>query len=210
MKDMGALVNILMYSIGSLLLGVFLTIIGIVLMFVLIRSWWRNSTFTPMNFVVGGILFFFLAYQAVLICGAVTIKSYCDDVEMAINGMVANIPDDVPFSTEDSQVILDQISEEWPLVGYYVNMADFHGHTSATIGSAMADELRNYMNWFILRRVCWSLAFVVIGAIIVIKTITVHNNQLRRNSGRTSERTPLHRTRGSVQRQNRIRVSRRR
>ncbi|HIY87266.1 MAG TPA: hypothetical protein H9824_01000 [Candidatus Bacteroides pullicola] len=207
---MGALVNILMYSIGSLLLGVFLTIVGIVLMFVLIRSWWRNSTFTPMSFVVGGILFFFLAYQAVLICGAVTIKSYCDDVEMAINGMVANIPDDVPFSTEDSQVILDQISEEWPLVGYYVNMADFRGHTSATIGSAMADELRSYMNWFILRRVCWSLAFVVIGAIIVVKTITVHNNQLRRNSGRTSERTPLNRTRGSVQRQNRIRVSRRR
>lgn len=203
---MGALVNILMYSIGSLLLGVFLTIVGIVLMFVLIRSWWRNSTFTPMSFVVGGILFFFLAYQAVLICGAVTIKSYCDDVEMAINGMVANIPDDVPFSTEDSQVILDQISEEWPLVGYYVNMADFRGQTSATIGSAMADELRSYMNWFILRRVCWSLAFVVIGAIIVIKTITVHNNQLRRSSGRT----PLNRPRGSVQRQNRIRVSRRR
>lgn len=195
-----------MYSIGSLLLGVFLTIVGIVLMFVLIRSWWRNSTFTPMSFVVGGILFFFLAYQAVLICGAVTIKSYCDDVEMAINGMVANIPDDVPFSTEDSQVILDQISEEWPLVGYYVNMADFRGQTSATIGSAMADELRSYMNWFILRRVCWSLAFVVIGAIIVIKTITVHNNQLRRSSGRT----PLNRPRGSVQRQNRIRVSRRR
>ena len=195
-----------MYSIGSLLLGVFLTIVGIVLMFVLIRSWWRNSTFTPMSFVVGGILFFFLAYQAVLICGAVTIKSYCDDVEMAINGMVANIPDDVPFSTEDSQVILDQISEEWPLVGYYVNMADFRGQTSATIGSAMADELRSYMNWFILRRVCWSLAFVVIGAIIVIKTITVHNNLLRRSSGRT----PLNRPRGSVQRQNRIRVSRRR
>ena len=188
------------------MLGVFLTIVGIVLMFVLIRSWWRNSTFTPMSFVVGGILFFFLAYQAVLICGAVTIKSYCDDVEMAINGMVANIPDDVPFSTEDSQVILDQISEEWPLVGYYVNMADFRGQTSATIGSAMADELRSYMNWFILRRVCWSLAFVVIGAIIVIKTITVHNNQLRRSSGRT----PLNRPRGSVQRQNRIRVSRRR
>ena len=64
-----------MYSVGSLLLGVFLTIVGIVLMFVLIRSWWRDSTFTPMSFVVGGILFFFLAFQAVLLCGAVTIKS---------------------------------------------------------------------------------------------------------------------------------------
>lgn len=195
---------------GSLLLGVFLTILGIVLMFVLIRSWWRDSTFTPMSFVVGGILFFFLAFQAVLLCGAVTIKSYCDDVETAINGLVANVPDDIPFSTEDSQQILDCISEEWPLVGYYVNMADFQGHTSATIGSAMADELRSYMNWFILRRVCWSLAFVVVGAIIVIKTITRRTNQLRRSSGRLTDRTSSHRSGGVVQRQNRIRVSRRR
>lgn len=195
---------------GSLLLGVFLTILGIVLMFVLIRSWWRDSTFTPMSFVVGGILFFFLAFQAVLLCGAVTIKSYCDDVEMAIDGMVANVPDDILFSTEDSQQILDRISEEWPLVGYYVNMADFQGHTSATIGSAMADELRSYMNWFILRRVCWSLAFVVVGAIIVIKTITRRANQLRRSSGRLTDRTSSYRSRGVAQRQNRIRVSRRR
>ncbi len=195
---------------GSLLLGVFLTILGIVLMFVLIRSWWRDSTFTPMSFVVGGILFFFLAFQAVLLCGAVTIKSYCDDVEMAIDGMVANVPDDILFSTEDSQQILDRISEEWPLVGYYVNMADFQGHTSATIGSAMADELRSYMNWFILRRVCWSLAFVVVGAIIVIKTITRRANQLRRSSGRLTDRTSSYRSGGVAQRQNRIRVSRRR
>mgnify|MGYP001776094880 FL=1 len=195
---------------GSLLLGVFLTILGIVLMFVLIRSWWRDSTFTPMSFVVGGILFFFLAFQAVLLCGAVTIKSYCDDVEMAIDGMVANVPDDILFSTEDSQQILDRISEEWPLVGYYVNMADFQGHTSATIGSAMADELRSYMNWFILRRVCWSLAFVVVGAIIVIKTITRRANQLRRSSGRLTDRTSSYQSGGVAQRQNRIRVSRRR
>ena len=195
---------------GSLLRGVFLTILGIVLMFVLIRSWWRDSTFTPMSFVVGGILFFFLAFQAVLLCGAVTIKSYCDDVEMAIDGMVANVPDDILFSTEDSQQILDRISEEWPLVGYYVNMADFQGHTSATIGSAMADELRSYMNWFILRRVCWSLAFVVVGAIIVIKTITRRANQLRRSSGRLTDRTSSYRSGGVAQRQNRIRVSRRR
>lgn len=207
---MGALVNILMYSMGSLLLGVFLTILGIVLMFVLIRSWWRDSTFTPMSFVVGGILFFFLAFQAVLLCGAVTIKSYCDDVETAINGMVANIPDDIPFSTEDSQQILDNISEEWPLVGYYVNLADFRGHTSATIAGAMADELRSYMNWFILRRVCWSLAFVVVGAIIVIKTITRRTNQLRRSSGRVTDRTSSYRSGGVAQRQNRIRVGRRR
>ena len=74
-----------------------------------------------------------------LFCGAVTIKSYSDDVERAINDMVEGLPDGVAFSQADSQQLLERISQEWPLVGYYVNMADFSGHTPATIASAMAD-----------------------------------------------------------------------
>ena len=194
----------------QLVAGVLLTIIGIVLMFVLIRLWWRNCTFTPMSFVVGGILFFFLAFQAVLLCGAITIKSYSDDVENAINVMVDGLPEDVLFSTEDSQTILDNIGEEWPLVGYYVNMADFQGHTPATIAGAMVDELCSYMNWFILRRVGWCLLFVLVGAIIVIKTITIHNNRLRRGMERSFERSSDRRMRGVAQRQNSMRVKRRR
>lgn len=172
---MGALMNIFYHSLGSMLVGVVLTIIGIILMYVLIRLWWRNSTFSIASIAVGIILFFFLSFQSILLCGAITIKSYCDDVEFYVNELVQNIPNTQAFSTEDSQVILDHISEEWPLVGYYVNMADFHGHTSDTIAEAMSDELRSYMNWFIFRRICWSLLFVVVGAVIVIKTISIRN-----------------------------------
>lgn len=176
---MGALMNIFYHSLGSILVGVVLTIIGIILMYVLIRLWWRNSTFSIASIVVGIILFFFLSFQSILLCGAITIKSYCDDVEFYVNELVQNIPSTQAFLTEDSQVILDHISEEWPLVGYYVGMADFHGHTSDTIAEAMSDELRSYMNWFIFRRICWSLLFVVVGAVIVIKTISIRNDSHR-------------------------------
>lgn len=200
---MGALVNILMYSVGSMLLGILFTILGIVLMFVLIRLWWKNSTFTPMSFLIGGILFFFLAFQSILLCGAVTIKSYCDDVEQAINLMVSEVPEDVQLTQEDSQAILDEISREWPLVGYYVGMADFRGHTSANIAEAMADELNSFMNRFIWRRIGWSLLMIVIGAVIVIKTISIN-----RTSARKRERVSVDRRRvGTTRRQ---RVSRRR
>lgn len=169
---MNALFNILTYSMGSLLLGIILTIAGIGLMFVFVKLWWKVDTFTPMSFICGFILFFFLAFQSVLFCGAVTIKSYCDDIEIAINQIVDKIPLNNRFSQEDSQIILNQISETWPLVGYYVNMADFEGHTPATIAKAMADELRSVMNWFILRRIGWSLLFVFIGAVAIIKSIS--------------------------------------
>lgn len=201
---MNALFNILTYSMGSLLLGIILTIAGIGLMFVFVKLWWKVDTFTPMSFICGFILFFFLAFQSVLFCGAVTIKSYCDDIEIAINQIVDKIPLNNRFSQEDSQLILNQISETWPLVGYYVNMADFEGHTPATIAKAMADELRSVMNWFILRRIGWSLLFVFIGAVAIIKSISG-----RYESGRSLS---TRRTYGgrSVSRPNKQRVNYRR
>ena len=201
---MNALFNILTYSMGSLLLGIILTIAGIGLMFVFVKLWWKVDTFTPMSFICGFILFFFLAFQSVLFCGAVTIKSYCDDIEIAINQIVDKIPLNNRFSQEDSQLILNQISETWPVVGYYVNMADFEGHTPATIAKAMADELRSVMNWFILRRIGWSLLFVFIGAVAIIKSISG-----RYQSGRSLS---TRRTYGgrSVSRPNKQRVNYRR
>lgn len=168
---MGALFQIVAYSIGNLFLGILLTVIGVILLFVLIQSWYRNSTFTPVSYIVGGILFLFLSFQSILLCGAVTIKSYSEDVECAINSWVAEVPSDIPFNQEDSQHVLEQITEEWPLVGYFVGGADFTGHTSVTIAQAMAEELRSFMNYFILRRVGWSLLFIVCGVVIVIKSM---------------------------------------
>ncbi len=63
---MGALMNIFYHSLGSMLVGVVLTIIGIILMYVLIRLWWRNSTFSIASIAVGIILFFFLSHYCPL------------------------------------------------------------------------------------------------------------------------------------------------
>lgn len=160
------------YSIGSLFIGVLLTLVGVILMFVLIRGWWRNCRFTPVSYVVGVALFFFLAFQSVLICGAITIKSYADDVEDRINTIIESVEAEHYFSKEETQQLLEQITGEYPLVGYYVGGANFTNHTPQTLAKAMADELHSFMNRYIMRRVLWSLLFITVGAIVVIKTIS--------------------------------------
>lgn len=183
---MSALFNIMFHSAGNLLLGVFITIVGVSLMFFLVKSWRHGSGFTPQSFIVGVILFFLLSFQTILLCGAITIKSYCDDIEIAVNNMVSGLQADTQFSQQDSQHILEQISMEWPLVGYYVNLADFQGHTPATIGKAMTDELRSYMDWFIIRRMCWCLFFVVAGMFVVLKTMGKDTGKLCTSKKRAS------------------------
>ena len=185
---MGALYTIISYSLDNLFLGVLLTIVGVGLMFFLIRSWFSNSSFTPFSYIIGFVLFLFLSFQAVLLCGAVTIKSYGDEVEVAINEWVRNLPDDVRFNKASSQQVLEQIQQEWPLVGYFVGGADFTGHTPVDIAHAMTEELHSFMNGFILRRIGWSLLFVVVGAFIVIKTME-HTRRQRNRGGYASARS---------------------
>lgn len=179
---MGALFNIINYSIGNLFLGVFITILGVALMFFLIKSWFNHKTFTTLSFIIGAILFVFLSFQSILLCGAVTIKTYTDEVEKNISEWVKNIPPSKEFDKEDSQIIMNGIMEEWPLVGYFVDTADFTGHTSLNIAPSMADAIREYMNWFILRRVLWSLFFTITGAVIVIKSMEGNSSRRRRSS----------------------------
>lgn len=181
-QTMGALYQILSYSIGSLFLGIILTVAGVVLMFYIIKSWHRNSTFTPASFIIGGVLTILLSFQMTLLCGAVTIKSYCSDMEDHIDNIVSNIPSTIQFSRGDSQQILNDVSREWPLVGYFVDTANFAGHTSADIAKSMADEMHSYMNKFIFRRILWSLLFIALGAFSVIKTMDVIRKNNRRRS----------------------------
>lgn len=60
---MGALFQIIAYSLGNLFLGVILTIVGVVLMFVLIQSWRSNCTYTPLSYITGEFFFFFFLFK---------------------------------------------------------------------------------------------------------------------------------------------------
>lgn len=179
---MGALFTIVKYSLSNLFIGVFFTLIGLFLLYFIIRAWFKNKSFTVLSFFIGCILFFLLSFQSVLLCGAITIKTYSDDVEIFINDVVSKIPADYTFNEEDSQNLLELITEDKPLLGYFVGGADFSGHTPGDIAEAFVSELSRFMNKFIMRRVAWSLAFVVLGAIIVIKSMEGGSGKYRNSS----------------------------
>ncbi len=196
---MGELYNILTHSVGSIILGSVLTLLGVALLFFLLKGWYRNAMFTPMSYIVGFVLFFLMAYHAILICGAVTIKGYSNDIEIFINNFVADIPGSTHFTQQDTQDILEQINENVPIVGYYLGGADFSGHTPSSIALAMVDEMRSYMNKYILKHLLWCLLFICLGAFIVIKTMDMHEQGRRaalRGGRANSERSVARRTEG--------------
>lgn len=197
---MGAFFNILAHSLGSIFLGIFIAIVGVVLMFFIIHSWWRNSNFTPLSVLIAFILFCLLSYQAVLICGAITIKTYCDDVENTINELASQKPSNMQFSSEDTQVILDHVNNEFPIVGYYVNRVESWGNTPATIAKSFVDALHRHLNWFILRRIGWCLLFIISGAVVVINIISRENRTGKSSRYKSIRSTSKRRSRNRLSR----------
>ena len=170
---MGALFNILTHSFGSLCIGFLITAICIALMFYIIKSWYKNSSFTPISYIIGCTVFVFIVFHAIIICGAVVIKGYGDNVESLVNSYVRQIPSDAIFSQNDTQKILDHLRDDLPLVGYYASYADFSGHSPADIAESMNDELQWFMNKYIARHFLWALFFVLLGAFGIVKSMEI-------------------------------------
>lgn len=168
---MGAFFNILLHSIGSLFIGLLITFLAMALMLFIIKSWYKTRQYTALSFIVGGIFFLILAYHAVIICGAITIKGYGDDVEYRIHSLVDDLPDGYVFTQSETQQVLNRLSDQLPLVGYYANMADFSGHTPADLAESMNDKLQSFMNEYIIEHLLWILGFTILGAFCIIKTM---------------------------------------
>lgn len=186
---MGAIINILFHSIGSLFLGILITLAGMALMLFIIKSWYNKMTFSPISYAISAILFVILCFHSIIICGAVTIKGYGDEMESLINSYVSNIPDETVFSQEDSQAILDLLGDDLPLVGYYAKWADFRGHTPTDIAQSMNETMQSFMNSYIVRHLLWSLFFVISGAIIIVITMNKKKSAALRNSNKVRVQT---------------------
>ena len=181
---MSVLWDILQFSIGSLFWGVLIAAVCMLLFYLAIKGWWKNAAFTPVTYIVGAVLFVLLSVQCILICGAIKIISFTDVVEQRTEEILASrhvFNVEVPVS--ESEDIVQELLEEYPIFRNYFDYGYFEGYTVATLPAAVGDEIRNYLCEFIVRRLLWCLGFVVVSAFIAVKTISFNNG----SGGRSRE-----------------------
>ena len=162
--------DIMFYSAGSLIIGLLLTIGIVVLLFVLIKSFFPNSAFSPVSIIAGIVLTFFLSFKMVTMCGAISLKWMCDDFEQFIsNSMPQELIDaDIPLSESDTDALIEKAIEEYPIFASYVYSGTFTGFTSGNIAHTMAETLDEFLTQFIVESILWSLLYMVIAGVIVI------------------------------------------
>ena len=195
---MWALFDILRYSFSSAIWGVLIAIICMALFVFLIKGWYKDATFSPISYIIGAILFMFLSIQCVLIVGSLKIISTTDYYETEISRIVDNKYDATDEVTKgQADDIIQVIIDRFPILHYYISGGQFSGFTVKELPHAMVDELRSFMRWYIFRRILWCLAFVIIGAVCVIKSLSRNYNPLRRSERQQRQRVQAERRRVS-------------
>ncbi|MBQ0089139.1 MAG: hypothetical protein KBT27_07395 [Prevotellaceae bacterium] len=162
------------YAVSSMFIGVVLTILGIIGFFLLIKGWYKDRTFNRISLVIGVVLFLLLCIQNILLCGTIHIIRMSDMLENRMTEYVqpyVKAGDDYMERNDVDDLLFKGLANDYPIIFCYVGVSDFRGFRASEIPHVTIDTLNEYCYWYIARRIGWSLLFVIIGAVIVIKTM---------------------------------------
>ncbi len=175
----GLLWDIIHYAIGSLFVGLILTCALVGLLFFIIKGFYTKRAFSGLSIVAGLVLTLILPFQIIPMCGAIALKWKCQDLKEWVDENLVHpeqylVPREI--SSEESQELVQEIIEQYPIVDSFVGSGIFEGYDTSNISQAIADTLNDFLNPFIYKALGWSIFFVVLTAVIVVWTMKPKRN----------------------------------
>ena len=110
------------------------------------------------------ILFFAAWINMSVMVGAIKVNSATTAMEMWLNQHLYNLEGIADIKS--SQEIGDLLNNEFPILGSYVNLFDFTGHSLRDLPMAIAEAIRDEMGDQIWSNILWTIAFIAAAVII--------------------------------------------
>ena len=153
-------------AFSSVFYGIVVTVTVMALLYFALKSVSKGIVRTPVFYVTGIVLAVLLAIQQALLIGAIEAKDATDAAELYLNQLLEGSQGVI--SAKESQQVMDALTEKFPLIGVYANIADFSGNDWAELPRVIHDTLTSYLNSFIWHRVWWSLAIIALACLVVM------------------------------------------
>jgi hypothetical protein len=64
--------------------------------------------------------------------------------------------------------VLDKVTDEFPVIGTYLDITDFSGHDASELAEAMHETMVEYLSSYIWHRVWWILGIIAIACLVVM------------------------------------------
>ncbi|MBO4802013.1 MAG: hypothetical protein J5545_09150 [Bacteroidaceae bacterium] len=149
--------------------GIVAAIVVIASLYFIIYALFSGSRqFSPLSFVIAVPLLPFLAFQFYLLIGAAGVKHKCSEIATWVDAFVPEQSADNNYSREDIGETARQLTATFPLAAKLIDAEVIADSKETSLGQALTHKVNKYLNWYIVRRVAWSLAFLVLAVIGII------------------------------------------
>ena len=179
---------------GALITVIVITALLVGLLFFVIKLLTERGSFSLAGYAVGAALFLFLGYHVIPACGAVALRWKCDEIEQWLSQNVLNrmqFDNISEITPEESREVVDALVENVPLVSNYVSELQLAGMSASAVTSTVAGEIRSTLDTFVWKSVLWSLAGILVAAVLIYKTMEVRASRQRMAvSGGDNRRSP--------------------
>lgn len=151
---------------SSIFYGIVVTAVIMAILYAVLRTLSKGIVQSIPFYVTGIVMAVLLVVQCSLMIGAIQAKDSVDAAKIYLNQLLEDSYGTV--SAQDSQKVMDAITENFPIIGSFMDIADFSGHDVSDLPEAMHDTMKSYLNSYIWHRVWWILGIVVVACIVVM------------------------------------------
>lgn len=117
-------------------------------------------------YLIGVVLAFQLICNFSVMIGAFQVKGATASMELSLKQMTENMSGLV--NTNESQEVFNYLLEEYPLLGCYLQLADFSGNDVTELATVIPEVIREEMNSIIGSKLLWSLGYIVVACVLAV------------------------------------------
>ena len=153
-------------AFSSIFYGIIVTAVIMALLYIVLKIISKGIVQTPVFYITGVLLAILLLIQTSLMIGAIQAKGAADAAQLYLNQILENCEGVV--NAQESQQVLDAVIEEVPIIGVFVDVADFSGQKVEELAEVMHDTIVDYLNSYIWHRIWWMLGIILVACFVVI------------------------------------------
>ena len=153
-------------AFSSIFYGVIITAVIMAILYALLRAISKGIVLSIPFYITGVVMAILLIIQLSLMIGAMQAKDAADSAEIYVNQLLEDASGVV--GAQDSQQVLDAITEEFPIIGAYIGFADFSGTRVSDLAVTMHSKIIDYLSSYIWHRVWWIFGIIIVSCLIAI------------------------------------------
>lgn len=153
-------------AFSCILYGAVATAVIMAILYFILKTLGEGIVRTPVFYITGIVLAVLLLIQTSLMIGAIQAKESADSALIYMHQLLENSSGIV--GANESQRVLDAVTKEFPIIGVYLGIADFSGHTVSDLAESIHETMVDYLNTYIWHRVWWILGMIVVACLMAL------------------------------------------